>query len=140
MMAQGAWIMKRPTPTIYGKDLVDFISFMKNVDKNARPHMTQVSEKLATVKAAWLKTRTLCYNPDPAALFTGELTSQHAKLWEFRQTQDKFFTDERTAEEKEFHNQMEELRADGYPYSTEKGSYIGQFCKKAKFNGRGILL
>ena len=145
VLAQGKWIMKNPTPTNYGKALVDFLAWMKHEDKHARPTSTQALARLRELKGEWEATRGLPFLPDPTVLFAGEnLTPQHSKLREFRQAYDQFFSNEITAEEKEFHNQMDELRADGLPVEVDKdgfqGTYVGQFNRKGQFNGRGVLL
>jgi hypothetical protein len=72
------------------------------------------------------------------------LTPEHSKLRDFHQTCPQLFTNEITDVEKEFHDQMDELRADGLPVPVAEngflGNYVGQFNSKGQFNGRGAIL
>jgi len=137
--------MDDPTPANYGKKLVDWLAWMKSKDKHERPTAKQSLDRLVELKAEWEATRGLPFLPNPAVLLSGDnLTPQHSKLREFRQTYSQFFANEITPEEKEFHDQMDELRADDLAVNVDKdgfqGTYVGQFNRKGQFNGRGVLL
>ena len=133
---QGQWIMKNPTPKNYGKDIYDLIDWMKNLDQHTRPNPQQCLDRLLEVESEWQTTRGLPFLPDPAALFTGDLTPQHSKLRDLHLNYPQLFPNEITPEEKEYHDQMNELRADGLP----KDGYVGQYNLKGQHNGRGIML
>ena len=144
MLVQGEWIMHRPTPNNYGQDVVDLIAWMKSPDQKDRPYMREVKERLLQLKANYEANKEKPFVPSLDGLFKGDLTKQHAKLSAFRQTLPAFFPESITDEEKEFHDHLDELRADGDPVPVDsdgyQGSYLGQFSRKGKFDGRGVLL
>ena len=55
MLAQGEWMIGRPCPNTYGKEMVEFINWMCTEDKSERPTVRQCIERLATLKAEWLE-------------------------------------------------------------------------------------
>jgi len=144
MLAQGEWLIGRPVPNTYGKAIVEYLDWMMNPDQYQRPTIRAARERLAEVKKAWQETAEKAYTPDIPSLFASEVSPQHAKLHEFRQTLQNFFTENKTAEEKEFHDHLTEMRVDGKPVLVDRdgyqGTYIGQLNKMGQMNGRGVLL
>lgn len=106
--------------------------------------MRAARERLAEVKKTWEETAEKAFQPDIDSLFTGDVIPQHAKLHEFRKTLPNFFTENKTAEEKEFHDCKNEMRVDGKPVTIDaagyQGSYIGQLNMMGQMDGRGVLV
>lgn len=88
--------MDNPTPSTYGKEIFEFITWMKNPDKEARPTAREVHERLLVIKKEWEATRHLPFLPNVENIFVGDLTPQHAKLGEFRRKFPAFFAEEIT--------------------------------------------
>jgi len=145
MLAQGEWMIGRPVPNTYGGDFVEFLDWMMEPDQFKRPTIREARDRFIELQKKHNEKRETAYLPNIKSLFEGEnVTPQHSKLSEFRETLPNFFTESKTTEESEFHDCKNELRVDGKPISVDKdgfqGTYIGQLNIQGQFDGRGVLL